>query len=444
MAKIGLDYGHGNNTFPPNKGVYVNGVGYAEHDFNAKLGLKIKKLLVENGHEVIEGQPAYGREVGLTTRTNLYNREKVDLVISIHANASGDNGADGRCAFYWHTSSKGKRAAELIIDEIKDAGYDTHGNGLHASKRGSWTDLHITRETNAPAVLTENGFMTNDEPGTNDDFELIFGSKQEEYTDDIARAHVRAIQRYFGESFKDTNTKVKEKPASGGSKPSSKGVEWVGTDLKGERVESIYQGSEGLNFYDGPRWDNPSGTFGYGEGWIIDNKYLVDGSPQYRVQNSNGDLYYITASPKYVSVGGTSSSSSGSSSGSSSTFTVGGKATIKNSAKTYATGESIPSRYKGKTYTIQQVKSDRVLLKELYSWVRKSDLVGGGSSGGSSSSSSYSVGDTVKIKSSARTYATGETIPSRYKNKSYTIQQVKSDRVLLKELYSWVRKSDVY
>lgn len=56
-------------------------------------------------------------------------------------------------------------------------------------------------------------------------------------------------------------------------------------------------------------------------------------------------------------------------------FKVGQKVVIKTTAKTYATGQKIPSQYKGKTYTIQQVKHDRVLLRELYSWVRKSDLI---------------------------------------------------------------------
>src|SRR5690606_4455727 len=63
------------------------------------------------------------------------------------------------------------------------------------------------------------------------------------------------------------------------------------------------------------------------------------------------------------------------SSSSSITFKVGDKVTLKNTAKTYATGEKIPSRYKGKKYTNQQVKSDRVLLKELYSWVYKKDVL---------------------------------------------------------------------
>src|SRR5690625_1634027 len=56
-------------------------------------------------------------------------------------------------------------------------------------------------------------------------------------------------------------------------------------------------------------------------------------------------------------------------------FKVGSKVTVKQSAKRYATGEKIPARIKGKSYTIQQTKPDRVLLKEIYSWVRKSDLL---------------------------------------------------------------------
>src|SRR5690625_181462 len=48
-------------------------------------------------------------------------------------------------------------------------------------------------------------------------------------------------------------------------------------------------------------------------------------------------------------------------------FSVGSKVTIKQSAKTYATGETIPNRFKGKTYTVQQEKSNQVLIKELFS-----------------------------------------------------------------------------
>ncbi|MBS4207891.1 N-acetylmuramoyl-L-alanine amidase [Bacillus sp. FJAT-50079] len=56
---------------------------------------------------------------------------------------------------------------------------------------------------------------------------------------------------------------------------------------------------------------------------------------------------------------------------------------------------------------------------------------------------SFKTGQKVKLKSSAQKYATGENIPSYVKNKTYTIQQVKANRVLLKEIYSWVNISDI-
>ncbi len=56
----------------------------------------------------------------------------------------------------------------------------------------------------------------------------------------------------------------------------------------------------------------------------------------------------------------------------------------------------------------------------------------------------FKVGQTVKIKSSAGKYSrTNVTIPTRYKNKTMTVQQVAKDDVLLKEVYSWVKKTDI-
>ncbi|KGX86010.1 N-acetylmuramoyl-L-alanine amidase family protein [Pontibacillus litoralis] len=52
-------------------------------------------------------------------------------------------------------------------------------------------------------------------------------------------------------------------------------------------------------------------------------------------------------------------------------------------------------------------------------------------------------GDRVVLKLSASRYATGEVIPDYVKGKTYTVQQVKSDRFLLQEIYSWVEEQDV-
>lgn len=123
---------------------------------------------------------------------------------------------------------------------------------------------------------------------------------------------------------------------------------------------------------------------------------------------------------------------------------AGQKVQLKATAKTYATGQTIPSYIKNKTYTIQQVKSDRVLLNEIYSWVYIKDLAGNSASTPKKTTKpAIKVGGKVKIKVAAKKYATGENIPSHVKNKTYTIQQVKGNRVLLKEIYSWVNVSDL-
>lgn len=69
---------------------------------------------------------------------------------------------------------------------------------------------------------------------------------------------------------------------------------------RGQRVKNIHSGP--VYFYDSPRWQKPSGIFLPGQGWVIIDKILVEGSAMYKVRNSKSDIYYITASPNYVAV----------------------------------------------------------------------------------------------------------------------------------------------
>lgn len=193
---VGLDIGHGQDTFPASgKGVYKNGIGYAEYDFNSMVGARIKELLEANGFTILLSQPLNANDVSLTQRTDYFNEQDVDIVLSIHANA-GVVDAFGRCAFYWHDHEESEQFANLIVDNLSEAGYTTHGVGLHASMVGSWTNLHMVRETKMTAVLVEHGFMTNSR-----DFELIFGKSQSEYVEDMANADAKAICEYFSVAF---------------------------------------------------------------------------------------------------------------------------------------------------------------------------------------------------------------------------------------------------
>ena len=68
---------------------------------------------------------------------------------------------------------------------------------------------------------------------------------------------------------------------------------------------------------------------------------------------------------------------------------------------------------------------------------------GGTSVGVGTPTKKIGVGSKVKIKSGASKYSTGERIPGWVKNKTYTVQQVGSGKVLLKEIMSWVNLVDV-
>lgn len=75
----------------------------------------------------------------------------------------------------------------------------------------------------------------------------------------------------------------------------------------GKRVESIYGGKEGLNFYSRASWDKKYkvGVLqkGYGFPTIV-KKVKVGDSYMYEVKNSKGATYYVTASSEYVKVEG--------------------------------------------------------------------------------------------------------------------------------------------
>ncbi|PEJ91084.1 N-acetylmuramoyl-L-alanine amidase [Bacillus toyonensis] len=56
--------------------------------------------------------------------------------------------------------------------------------------------------------------------------------------------------------------------------------------------------------YNKPSWKDGdvAGTVNAGEGFMIDAKIMVNGSSQYKVHSSKGKIYYITASPAFVSI----------------------------------------------------------------------------------------------------------------------------------------------
>lgn len=184
------------------------------------------------------------------------------------------------------------------------------------------------------------------------------------------RVLLKEIMSWVHTSDLEEPGKISPKPSDPAETKNSGDIVHVGTEHKGKRLEAIV---DNVNFYDTQRWINPTGSYNKGHGWTIVDLYRVDGSLQYKVKNSNGDIYYTTAREDLVKVVDNKEKEPAKTTTS---YSVGDKVKIKTNAKTYYTGETIPSKFKGKTYTIQQVdnKNKRLLIKELYSWVRMSDV----------------------------------------------------------------------
>ncbi|PEJ62428.1 N-acetylmuramoyl-L-alanine amidase [Bacillus toyonensis] len=73
------------------------------------------------------------------------------------------------------------------------------------------------------------------------------------------------------------------------------------SSVEGKRVVSKVND---LRFYSKASWDDRDvvGTVGEGLGFTIVDKVSVNGSPQYKVKNSRGNVFYITASSYYINV----------------------------------------------------------------------------------------------------------------------------------------------
>lgn len=192
MARVALSYGHGSNTWEDkhSKGVVVGGNVYEEHTFNATVGEKVRKIIEAHGVSVLVVQPPLGRDVDLQTRTDKANAWKADLYYSIHSNAEKPS-VRGYTAFYSSTSASSKKVAELYAKYAKEAGFPLYHDGAYPSVSGTWNDFHELRVTKMPAVLTENGFMTN--PA---DFKQIFLNEGNAH-DKLARVHAKTILEYF-------------------------------------------------------------------------------------------------------------------------------------------------------------------------------------------------------------------------------------------------------
>jgi len=134
--------------------------GRNEYTEAVKLNTAVAKILRQCGHTV---HLTNRSDAGGTTPTHAaraINATNPDVTIETHFNAFSGT-AGGTESYYWHTSAKGKRLAQLLCEHITQA-IGTRNRGAKPYSGGE-RGVAIVRDTKAPANLLEALFLDNKE-----------------------------------------------------------------------------------------------------------------------------------------------------------------------------------------------------------------------------------------------------------------------------------------
>ena len=218
-----LDDGHGSQT-PGKRTPYIKELGrqIRENEFNSAVVDLIASKLKPLGITPIMVAPG-DSDRPLKDRTNFANKtfkeykskygsNKVKAVyVSVHYDALSHvwSTAEGITVFVYN-GQKNKASGTLANDV---------GNFLKQGTKQKYRgvkegNFHVLRETDMPAILTENGFMSNNWES------LLMVNK--DFQNEVATEHAKGISKYFGISFKDNgapSTPASNKPST--PKPST-------------------------------------------------------------------------------------------------------------------------------------------------------------------------------------------------------------------------------
>ncbi len=175
MVKIYIDPGHG-GTDP---GAVGNGL--KEKYLTLEIALKIRKKLSEYQGVSTRLSRTNDKTLSLSSRTNDANRWGADYLVSVHINAGGGTGYEDY--IYEGLSDKSDTA------EKRDIMHQAIINEIHMTNRGKKkANFHMLRESNMPAILTENGFIDSADAAR---------LKKDSFLDDIAQGHVNGLVDIF-------------------------------------------------------------------------------------------------------------------------------------------------------------------------------------------------------------------------------------------------------
>ena len=188
---ICIDSGHGGND--PGK---IGIAGTKEKEVNLAIALKLKKSLEKQNIRVImtrsddrnlsDANATNEKTSDMKNRVEKMDSEKPDAVISIHQNSYTDSSAKGAQVFYYSESKEGKKLAEILQKSLLENADPENHRMAKAN-----TSYYILKNTAAPTVIVECGFLSNPKE------ETLLNTAQ--YQDRVVEALQKGICEYLGD-----------------------------------------------------------------------------------------------------------------------------------------------------------------------------------------------------------------------------------------------------
>ena len=188
-----LDAGHGG--YDPGASYF----GISEKSLTLAIQSRVKAKLEAEGYQVVTTRTS-DTYVDLADRSRAANASESDIFVSIHINASGSSAAQGIETYYYqpyaeypsrinatyHANSTRLSMSDTLANAIQSSLINATGAQNQGVKRQTFA---VLRETTAPAVLLELGFLSNPQEAAR--------LNTSAYQETLANAIVAGIKRYY-------------------------------------------------------------------------------------------------------------------------------------------------------------------------------------------------------------------------------------------------------
>ena len=190
---IYLDAGHGG--YDPGASYF----GISEKSLTLAIQSRVKAKLEAEGYQVVTTRTS-DTYVDLADRSRAANASESDIFVSIHINASGSSAAKGIETYYYqpyaeypsrinatyHANPTRLSMSDTLANAIQSSLINATGAQNQGVKRQTFA---VLRETTAPAVLLELGFLSNPQEAAR--------LNTSAYQETLANAIVAGIKRYY-------------------------------------------------------------------------------------------------------------------------------------------------------------------------------------------------------------------------------------------------------